>query len=104
MKNNKSRLKKLPKNTKFAKFDSENEDVVLLEFLIANLIHNGTSFNELMKPTDLIENKKDREEMKTKITNIILDFIDINPQYINILKQNDDVSEFLNFFDSDFII
>lgn len=96
MKNNKSTLKTLPKNTKFAKFNSENEDDVLLEFLIANLINNGTSFNELMKPTELIENKKDKKEMKTKITNIVLDFINLNPEYANLLNQNDEASEFLN--------
>ena len=98
MKNNKSTLKTLPKNTKFSKFNSTNEDDVLLEFLIANLIHNEATFNELMEPANLIVNKKDREEMKTKIYNTILGFINLNPKYVSLLNSN----EFSNFLGLDF--
>lgn len=101
MKNNKLKAKKLPKDTKFAKFDSGNEDDILMEILIANLIHNGSSFRELIIASDLIENKKDREDMKTKITNIVLDFINLNPQYSSLLNDNYETSEFLNFIDCD---
>jgi hypothetical protein len=88
MNNNKLKYKTLTKHTKFATFDSGNEDDILLELLIVNLINNGASLNELMKPTELIENKKDREEMKTIITNIILDFINLNPEFIYLINES----------------
>lgn len=102
MKNNILKPKRLPKHIKFATFNSNNEDEILLEILIANLIRNGTSFNGLLKATDNIEKKKDREEMKTKITNITLDFINLNPEYAVILKQNNKAQEFLNILGLDF--
>ncbi len=55
------------------------------------------SLNELIKPTGLIENKKDNGEMKTKITNTVLDFINLNPEYAEILERNNKTHEFLNF-------
>lgn len=102
MKNNKSTTNSAPKDIKFATFYSENEDDILLEILIINLIHQGVTLNELIKPTDLIANKKDGEEMKTKITNTVLDFINLNPKYIYLLNQNDNASEFLNSLGFDF--
>ena len=48
--------------------------------------------------------KTEEEEFKTRVSNIILDFINLNPQFISILKQNDNVSEFLNLLGVDFII
>lgn len=92
MENNKTELKELPKNIKFATYDKENEKDILLEFLIANLIHKGASFELLLSPIELIENKK---EMRTKITNITLHFISQNPKSAEVLKQNDRAHQFL---------
>ncbi|MFV5686636.1 hypothetical protein ACM55I_14460 [Flavobacterium sp. GB2R13] len=102
MKNNKSKTNTLPKGTKFLKFNSENEADIRLEFLIANLIHEGASFNALTKPIDLMENKKDKEVMRTKITNITLDFINRNPKSAEVLRQNNKAHEFLNSLGLDF--
>ncbi len=41
MENNKTELKELPKNIKFATYDEENKDIILGEYLIATLIYNG---------------------------------------------------------------
>jgi hypothetical protein len=43
----------------------------------------------------LIENIKDKEEIKIKTTNIIIDFISLNPEYADALKRNDKAIEFL---------
>lgn len=67
-----------------------------MEILIANLIHNGASFKMLMKPVELVESKKDKEELTTIITNITLDFISLNPTYADLLKQNDRAYKLLN--------
>jgi chemotaxis regulatin CheY-phosphate phosphatase CheZ len=96
MNNDKLKYKKLPKDTKFATFGSGKEDDILMEILIANLIHNGSSLKMLLNPVELVENKKDKEELKKIITNIILDFINLNPKYVDVLKQNDMVDEFLH--------
>lgn len=82
MKNNKSNFK--------------NEKDKRLEYLIINLIHQGVTFSELIKPTDLIKNEKDREEMKNRITNIVLDFINQDNEYIDLLNQNNRAHKFLN--------
>jgi hypothetical protein len=94
---NKSNYKQLPKNLKFATFNSNNEDHIILELFIANLIYNGSSFNQLLKPTDGIKNKREKEQMIIDIINIILDFINLNPEFAEILERNNKVHEFLNF-------
>lgn len=87
--------KELPKDLKFSTFESGNEDDILLELLMVNLIHNGSSFESLIKGIEILDNEKDKREMKEKITNIILDFITLNPKYADILKQNYAASQFL---------
>lgn len=77
------------------KSNPNHEVDTTLEYLIINLIHQGVTFKELMKPTELIKNEKDREEMKNKITNIVLDFINQDYEYIDFLSQNDRTHEFL---------
>ena len=96
MKNYKTDFKELPKDIKFATHHSNNEDFIIIEFFIANLIYNGASFNQLLEPADDIENKKDKEQMITETTNIILDFIKLNPEFAEILERNNKVHEFLN--------
>lgn len=80
-----SDFKKLPSNIKFATFNSNNEDDILLEILIANLIHNGYSIDELLKATDGVDNENDKIEMIEKTLNIILNFVQLNPKYIYVL-------------------
>ncbi|MFY0602937.1 MAG: hypothetical protein JXQ93_03240 [Flavobacteriaceae bacterium] len=92
------KFKGLPEDVKFSTLNSENEDDILLEILIANLINNGSSFSSLMLPIKTLEKEKDKREMKEKITNIILDFLELNPQFVPILKKNDEVANFLQFF------
>lgn len=94
MKNNKPEFKKLPKHIKFATHNSNNEDFIILEFFIANLIYNGASFYQLLEPAKDIENKKDKEQMITETTNVILDFIKLNPEFAEILERNNIVNEF----------
>jgi hypothetical protein len=96
MKKDKLKLKPLLKGTKFATFDSGNKQDFFIEKSIALLIVNGKSFDELFGFLPLIENKKDNKEIKTKAINVILDFISLNPDYAEILKQNDKALEFLN--------
>lgn len=96
MKNNKTEFKELPKRVKFTTINSTNEDYIILEFLIANLIHNGASINQLLQPAEDIVNKKDKQQMITETTNIILDFINLNPEFAEILEQNNKAHEFLN--------
>ena len=96
MKNDKLNKNILPKGTKFLKPNSENEEDVLLEFLIAQLIHEGESLKALTMPLELMENKKDKENMRTKIINITLDFITRNHRSAEVLKQNDRAHKFLN--------
>jgi hypothetical protein len=98
----KNEPKNLPKDTKFSTFNSGNEDDMLLEILIANLIYNGKSFKSLIKIVDTLEKSKDREEMKAKITNIILDFIKLNPNFTEILNRNDEAENFLSFLGLEF--
>jgi hypothetical protein len=78
------------------KSNPNNQTDTTLEYLIINLIHQGVTFDELMKPTELIENEIDREEMKNKITNIILDSINQDYEYIDLLNQNSRAHKFLN--------
>ena len=94
MKNSKTKFKDLPKSVKFATHNSNNEDSIILEFFIANLIYNGASLNQLLEPADHIENKKDKEQMIIETTNIILDFIKLNPEFSEILERNNKVHEF----------
>ena len=102
MKTNNTTLKELPKNIKFATHNTNNIDFIILEFFIANLIYNGTSFKQLLEPADHIENKKVKEQMITETTNIILDFIKLNPEFANILEKNNKVYEFLSSLELDF--
>ncbi|WP_366185357.1 hypothetical protein [Flavobacterium ovatum] len=96
MKNNKANFKELPYNVKFATTNSNNEKDFITEVLIANLINNGISFNTFLEYADSIENKKIREESIENTTNIILDFISLNPEFAEILERNNKAHEFLN--------
>ena len=102
MKNNNLKFKELPKDIKFSTHNSNNEDFIILEFFIANLIYNGASFNQLLEPAENIENKKDKEQMITETTNIVLDFIKLNPEFAEILERNNKAHEFLNSLGLDF--
>lgn len=100
MKNN--TLNQLLKGTKFSTLESENKDAFIAEMSIALLIINGQSFEKLFDFLPLIKKKKDREEMTTKTTNLILDFIQLNPEYAEVLKQNNEAHVFLKNFGLDF--
>lgn len=95
MKNNKPELKELPKGVKFATHDSNNIDFIILEYYIAILIYNGTSFEQLLESADDIENKQDKEQITTETTNIVLDFITLNLEFAEILAQNNKIHKFL---------
>lgn len=103
MKNNKPELKELPKGVKFATHDSNNIDFIILEYYIAILIYNGTSFEQLLESADDIENKQDKEQMITETTNIVLDFIKLNSEFAEILDRNNKAHEFLNSLGLDFL-
>jgi len=86
----------VPCNTKFLKPNLDNEEDILLEFLIAELIHQGASFKAILMAIDIIQNKKEKDYMTEKITNLTLDFIAHNPKSAEVLKQNDRTHQFLN--------
>ncbi|QZK91572.1 hypothetical protein K5V07_14105 [Flavobacterium sp. CHNK8] len=94
MNNNNTELKELPNNTKFTRFNSDNEDIILGEYLIALLINNGASFNELLESANEIEDKKERILVKKIMTDIIQNFINLNPEFAEILQQNDKAQTF----------
>lgn len=94
MKNYKTELKELPKDTKFATFNSETKEIILGEYLIATLIYNGESLDKILKSANEIKNKKEREDVKTIMSNIILDFIKLNPEFSEILEINNKAHEF----------
>lgn len=85
----KPKLKELPKDIKFASFDSTNQDIILGEYLIATLLYNGKSLNQILESANEINNKKEKEDVKKLITNITMNLINLNPQFYEILKQND---------------
>ncbi len=91
MKNNKPDFKELPEKVKFATHDSNNIDFIILEYYVAILIYNGYSFKQLLEPADDIENKEDKEQMITETTKIVLDFINLNPEFTEVLEQNNKV-------------
>lgn len=82
------KLNELPLNTKFATFNSNNEDIILAEYLLAILIYNEQSLSEILEAIDEIEDKKERENIKQIITNLVLNFINLNPEFAEILEQN----------------
>ena len=96
MNSNNTELKELPKDTKFATFNSGNEDIILGEYLLAILIYNGQSLSEILEKTDEIEDKKEREDVKQIITNIVSNFINLNPEFVEILDQNNTAYNFSN--------
>lgn len=96
MKNKKREFKELPRDIKFATHNSKNEDYIIIEYFIAILIYNGSAFKQLLEPADDIKNKRDKEQMISETTNIILDFIKLNPEFAKILEQNNKAYELLN--------
>ncbi len=91
---NNTKLKEIPKDTKFASFISDNEDIILGEYLIATLIYNGATFHQLLECANHIEVKKERENIKAIITEIVLNFINLNPKFDELLRQNETDDEF----------
>jgi hypothetical protein len=87
-------LKELPKDTKFATFNSDSEDIIQGEYIIAALIYNGASFNQLLDCANEIEEKKEREDVKAVIIKMVLDFINLNPKYVFLINDKDGASEF----------
>jgi len=95
MTHNNIKLKELPANTKFTTLNSDNEDIIIGEYLLALLIYNGQSLNQILEKTDEIENKKERDVVKQIITEIVLNFINLNPEFSEILNENHAKSYFL---------
>lgn len=81
MNNNNIKLKELPKDINFATFNSDNEDIILGEYLIAKLLYNGFTLKDILESTNKIKNKKERNIVKEIITNIVLNFTNLNPEF-----------------------
>lgn len=94
MKNNDLEFKELPQGVKFATHDSNNVDFIILEYYVAILIYNGYSLNQLLESANDIEDKNDKKQMIKETTDIVLDFINLNPEFAKILKQNNTMSNF----------
>ncbi|UUW09781.1 hypothetical protein NLG42_03040 [Flavobacterium plurextorum] len=90
------KLKELPKDTKFATFDSNNEDIILGEYLIAKLLYNGFTLNQILEQANEIEDMREREDVKSIITHISLNFISLNPEYSYLINENYGKREFWN--------
>lgn len=58
MANNNIKLNELPKGTKFATLNSDNEDIILCEYLIGTLLYNGFTLNHILESANEITNKK----------------------------------------------
>ncbi|GIQ60327.1 hypothetical protein Flavo103_34630 [Flavobacterium collinsii] len=96
MKNNKPEFKELPENIKFATYDPIEKDVLYGEFLIATLIYNGASFNQLLQFANKKSKINERKDLKKFIMGLVLDFINLNPEYVYLINDKDEASEFLN--------
>lgn len=96
MRNNKVEFKELPESIKFATYDPIENHVLYGEFLIATLIHNGASFNQLLQFANEKSNVNEREDLKKIIISLVLDFINLNPKYVYLINDKDGASEFLN--------
>jgi hypothetical protein len=66
------------------------------EFLIATLIYNGASFNQLLQFANENPNINERQDLKKFIISLVLDFINLNPEYAYLINDKDRASEFLN--------
>lgn len=94
-------IKDLPKNIKLATFNSDDEDIFLCEYTLATLIYNGATFNQLLNLANEIEDIKEREDAKTIVINMVLDFINLNPKYVYLVNDSDGASEFLSYIGLD---
>lgn len=97
MKNIKSNLKELPKGIKFATINSYDEEDIILEKIIATLIYNGYSKNQIYKSLSTNpENAIDCEFIGIIAQEMICNFIELNPKFAEILERNNKANEFLN--------
>lgn len=87
---NNTELKELPEHIKFASYNPINEDVILGEYLIALLIYNGASFQQILETANEIEDKEEKTNVRITISNFIFDLVKLNPELDKILKQNRD--------------
>lgn len=94
MKNIKSNLKELPKGIKFATTNSYDEEDIILEKIIATLIYNGYSKNQIYKSLTNPENEIDAQFIGVIVQEMIYNFIKLNPVFDELLEQNDKTSEF----------
>ena len=87
-------------------FNPNNEDIILGEYLLAILIYDGQSLNKILDKTDEIEDKKEREDVKLIIINLVLDFINLNPQNVYLLNDKDGWSKriFKYYWDRFFLV
>jgi hypothetical protein len=102
MKNNKSNLKKLPKGIKFATINSSDSEDIVLEKIIATLIYNGYSKDQIYKSYSNPENEIDSQFIGVIVQETLNNFIELNPEFATVLEQNDKAHEFLNSLDADF--
>lgn len=89
-------LKDLPKHIKLATFNCDDEEIFLCEYTIATLIYNGATFNQLLEIANDIEDKKERDLIKQITIDMVLGFINLNPEYVYLLNDSDGASQFLN--------
>ncbi|MHC0439260.1 hypothetical protein [Flavobacterium sp. 3-210] len=89
-------IKDLPKHIKLATYDSNDEELFLCEYTLATLIYNGATFNQLFEVANEIEDKKERELIREIIIDMVLVFINLNPEYAYIINNHKNVIEFLN--------
>lgn len=85
---NNTELRELPNNVKFSSYNSNNEDVILGEYLIALLIYNGASFEQILNIANEIEAPEEKTNVRITINNFIFELVKLNPELDKILKQN----------------
>lgn len=97
------------KELKFPEFDGNNESDIISQMMFAVLLNEGQSFSYFKNYIESSLKGNDeqfKQEVRELYTNSILDFLNRNPHYIDILKENEEkykeIAKFFDFFGIDY--
>ena len=97
-------IKDLPLYINLATFDCDDEEIFLCEYTLATLIYNGATFNQLLELVDDIKKTEEKKVIKKIIIDMVLEFINLNPHYIYLIKDSVGASVFWSSMDIDFVL
>jgi MinD-like ATPase involved in chromosome partitioning or flagellar assembly len=89
-------IKDLPKDIKLTTANRDNEEIFICEYTLATLIYNRATLNQLLEIVNEIEDKKEKQLTKETTINMVLEFINLNPEYVYLVNDSDAASAFLN--------